>query len=59
MANGEIFAIHIIDKGTNLLHIYKIPSNQYEKKQKSNTKMGWLAQKERQMALRYSTSQEN
>lgn len=44
---GEISATPIIDKGTNLLNIYKIPSNQYDKEQKSNKRMGWLTSKER------------
>lgn len=31
MVHGEVSATPILDKGTNLLNIYKIPSNQYEK----------------------------
>ena len=37
-----MFAAHIIDKRTNLLNIYKILSNQYEKEHKYKNKIGWL-----------------
>lgn len=37
---GGGVATHIADKGTNLLYIYKIFSNQYEKEQRLYKKMG-------------------